>query len=54
MVDITLSDEQRLLRETLERYLEREHAMEKRIAAEGAIGMDAHWRNFVEMDHRPA
>lgn len=49
MVDITLTDEQRLLRETLERYLQREHPMEGRIAAGGALGVEAHWQRLVEM-----
>lgn len=49
MVDITLTEEQRLLRETLERYLAREHSMEGRIAATGARGTQEHWASFVEM-----
>jgi len=49
MVDITLTEEQRMLRETLERYLGREHPMEARTAGAGATGTDGHWRSFVEM-----
>lgn len=49
MVDITLTEEQRLLRETLERYLAREHSMEARTAATGATGTEEHWARFVEM-----
>jgi alkylation response protein AidB-like acyl-CoA dehydrogenase len=49
MVDITLTEEQRLLRETLERYLVREHSLEGRIASAGATGGNDHWARFVEM-----
>lgn len=49
MVDITLTDEQRLLRETLERYLAREHPLEERTAAAGAAGTERRWAGFVEM-----
>ncbi|CAH1655696.1 MULTISPECIES: acyl-CoA dehydrogenase family protein [unclassified Chelatococcus] len=49
MVDITLTDEQRLLRETLERYLAREHAMEDRTALAGAAHTDERWAGFVEI-----
>ncbi|MBS7700636.1 MULTISPECIES: acyl-CoA dehydrogenase family protein [unclassified Chelatococcus] len=49
MVDVTLTDEQRLLRETLERYLAREHSMESRVAAAGAVDTDERWAGFVEM-----
>jgi len=49
MVDTTLTEEQRLLRETLERYFAREHSMGARIASGGATGTEAHWAGFVEM-----